>query len=170
MYFISAFYQYEIHVSREACFSKKPTFSFIIASSTQIFQCLKTRLHIVFTIIQFYYFYYFTKLIFSGSHQNNIGGKEYALSYSSSPGNRSYHAFALEDYSAIHSPTHIVQQDGVSDFYKNNIRKHNLHNAKEYTENAVEHASRKGKGNIVNILKCRMGELSELTDIISRFY
>ena len=113
------------------------------------------------------YFYYFTKLIFSGSHQNNIGGKDYALSYSSSPGNRSYHAFALEDYSAIHSPTHIVQQDGVSDFYKNNIRKHNLHNAKEYTENAVEHASRKGKGNIVNILKCRM---VEKTDIISRFY
>jgi len=81
-----------------------------------------------------------------GSHQNNIGGKDYALSYSSSPGNRSYHAFALEDYSAIHSPTHIVQQDTVSDFYKNNIRKHNLHNAKEYTENAVEHASRKRKG------------------------
>ena len=125
------------------------------------------------------YFYYFTKLIFSGSHQNNIGGKDYALSYSSSPGNRSYHAFALEDYSAIHSPTHIVQQDSVSDFYKNNIRKHNLHNAKEYTENAVEHAkeytenaaehaSRKRKGNIVNILECRMGELKAA--IFSRFY
>ena len=158
MYFISAFYQYEIHVSREACFSKKPTFSFIIASSTQIFQCLKNKVAYRVYNHPILYFYYFTKLIFSGSHQNNIGGKDYALSYSSSPGNRSYHAFALEDYSAIHSPTHIVQQDSVSDFYKNNIRKHNLHNAKEYTENAVEHASRKGKGNIVNILKCRMGE------------
>ena len=114
------------------------------------------------------YFYYFTKLIFSGSHQNNIGGKDYALSYSSSPGNRSYHAFALEDYSAIHSPTHIVQQDSVSDFYKNNIRKHNLHNAKEYTENAVEHASRKRKGNIVNILECRTRELKAA--IFSSFY
>ena len=167
MYFISAFYQYEIHVSREACFSKKPTFSFIIASSTQIFQRVKNKVAYRVYNHPILYFYYFTKLIFSGSHQNNIGGKDYALSYSSSPGNRSYHAFALEDYSAIHSPTHIVQQDSVSDFYKNNIRKHNLHNAKEYKENAVEHASRKGKGNIVNILKCRMVEKN---DIISRFY
>ena len=45
-------------------FSKKPTFSFIVAFSTQIFQCLKTRLHIVFTIIQFYIFIILRNLYF----------------------------------------------------------------------------------------------------------
>ena len=96
-------YKYEVRIFNHILCSVNVDFKYVLSIlKSKVMSCL---------FLQNFYCLYTTYSFFSGSHQNNIEGKDNAISDFSSPTNHTQRLLPVEVF--LHSPTYIPQNVNV---------------------------------------------------------